>query len=79
MTLDEKKALVADFLAKCNAYADGKLADYRRRLVAASDQETGVLEHKIDQWTTYRAFNIHTLDELEGDTLDAWFVDAPRK
>jgi hypothetical protein len=77
MTLDQKKALVADFLARCNDYAEGKLADYRRRLTAASAEETAVLEHKIAQWTTYRSFNVHTLGELEGDTLDGWFCDLP--
>lgn len=77
MTLDDKKALVADFLVRCNAYADTKLADYRRRLAAAPDADAAlVLQDKIGHWTAYRTFNIHTLGELERDTLDGWFGEC---
>lgn len=76
MTLEEKKALVADFLARCNVYADGKLADYASRLTGAGDADALVLQDKITHWTAYRAFNSHTIAELESDRLDSWFEES---
>jgi hypothetical protein len=72
MTLAEKKATVAQFIAKCNDYADGKLADYRRQLDAASGREALAIADKIGHWTAYRTFNEHTLGELATPKLDAW-------
>lgn len=76
MTLAEKKALVAEFLRRCNGYADGKLGEYRRRLEAASGPAALDLQDKITHWTAYRTFNEHTLDELERRTLDDWFGES---
>lgn len=76
MTLEDKKALVADFLVKCNDYADGKLAEYARRLAATADpDERLALQDKIGHWTAYRCFNLYTIAELDGDRLDAWFAE----
>ena len=72
MNLAEKKAVVVQFLTKCNDYADGKLVDYQRRLVDASGIDALVLQDKIGHWTAYRTFNEHTLGELATTKLDAW-------
>jgi hypothetical protein len=73
MTLPEKKAVVAQFIAKCNDYADVKLVEYRRQLAAASGRDALAIQDKIGHWTAYRAFNEHTLGELATAKLDAWF------
>jgi hypothetical protein len=73
MTLAEKKAVVEQFIAKCNDYASGKLAEYRRELDAASGRDALALQDKIGHWTAYRTFNEHTLAELATRKLDAWF------
>jgi hypothetical protein len=72
MTLAEKKATVVQFITKCNDYADGKLAEYRRQLAAASGREALAIQCKIGRWTAYRTFNEHTLGELATPKLDAW-------
>jgi hypothetical protein len=74
MTLAEKKAAVAQFITKCNDYADGKLAEYGRQLATASGREALAIQDKIGHWTAYRAFNEHTLDELATTKLDAWLA-----
>ena len=79
MTLQEKKALIADFLEKCNRYADAKLAQYQRDLPAAAENDRLVLQDKIVHWTAYRTFNEYTLRELTADTLDDWFGDVTPK
>jgi len=73
MNVAEKKAVVVQFITKCNDYADGKLVDYRRQLDAASAPDALTLQDKIGHWTAYRVFNEHTLDELATAKLDAWF------
>jgi hypothetical protein len=79
MRLAEQKALVADFLGRCNHYADQKLADYRDRLASATDSRQALeLQDKIGHWTAYRAFNEYALEELAGDGLDDWFSAAER-
>jgi hypothetical protein len=72
MTLAEKKATVTRFIAKCNDYADGKLADYRRQLDTASGREALAIQDKISHWMAYRTFNEHTLGELATPQLDSW-------
>jgi hypothetical protein len=74
MNLAEKKAAVVQFIAKCNDYADGKLAEYRRQLAAASGREALAIQDKIGHWTAYRTFNEHTLGELATTKLDAWLA-----
>ena len=74
MDTEAKKAVVADFLAKCNRYADGQLDKYRGQLAQAPPSETLALQDKIGHWTAYRAFNEHALAELTRGELDDWFT-----
>lgn len=69
----EKKAVVADFIARCNAYADAMLARHRAELEHASGMTALGIQDKIGHWTAYRAFNEHTLSELATQRLDDWF------
>jgi hypothetical protein len=73
MNLAEKKAVVVQFITKCNDYADGKLVEYRRQLDAAPARDALAIQDKIGHWAAYRAFNEHTLGELATPKLDAWF------
>jgi hypothetical protein len=75
MTLEEKKRLVAAFLQHCNRYADGKLAEYRTALDGASGWRALELQDKVGHWSAYRAFNEHTIEELETARLDEWFAE----
>jgi hypothetical protein len=72
MNLVEKKAVVVQFIMKCNDYASARLAEYRRQLDAASGADALAIQDKIGHWTAYRAFNEHTLGELATPKLDAW-------
>lgn len=74
MDVTAKKTVVTDFLVRCNAYADGELARYRRALEGATADEAQALEAKIGQWTAYRAFNEHALREVAAGELDDWFA-----
>jgi len=74
MSIAEKKAVVADFLLKCNRYADGQLAKYRAQLDGATSAEALTIQDKLGHWTAYRAFNEHALAELASDELDDWFT-----
>ena len=65
MTLNSKKALVRQFLARCNRYADDKLEGYQAQLNAATGTETLALQDKIGHWTAYRTFNEHAMGELQ--------------
>jgi hypothetical protein len=69
----EKKAVVADFIARCNDYAEAMLARYRAELGSASGMTAVGIQDKIGHWTAYRAFNEHTLGELATARLDDWF------
>ncbi len=73
MTLEEKKAVVGDFLRRCNAYAEEKLTQYARELESAAGPGAEELRSKLRDWSAYRRFNEHALTELEGETLDRWF------
>jgi hypothetical protein len=73
MDVAAKKAVVADFLARCNRYADGQLERYRSDLAAAPAREALAVQDKIGHWTAYRAFNQHALEELARGELDDWF------
>ena len=80
MDIATKKTIVADFLARCNRYADGQLQKYREQLSGASGAtgatgaEALAIQDKIGHWTAYRAFNEHALGELAGRELDDWFA-----
>jgi hypothetical protein len=69
-----KKAVVADFLVRCNRYADDQLDKYRSQLAAASPRDALAVQDKIGHWTAYRAFNAHALEELTRGELDDWFA-----
>jgi hypothetical protein len=69
-----KKAVVADFLARCNRYADGQLDKYRAELAVAPPADALVVQDKIGHWTAYRSFNEHALQELARGELDDWFT-----
>jgi hypothetical protein len=73
MDVAEKKAVVADFLGRCNEYADRMLARYRSELTDARGRAALELQDKIVHWTAYRTFNEHTLGELRTPQLDDWF------
>ena len=74
MNAAAKKAVVADFLARCNRYAEGQLHKYREQLAAAPAGEALAVQDKIGHWTAYRAFNEHALHELARGDLDDWFT-----
>jgi hypothetical protein len=69
-----KKAVVADFLVKCNHYADAQLARYRAELAGSTGAAALTLQDKIGHWTAYRTFNEHALAELATSELDEWFA-----
>ena len=73
MNIAEKKAVVADFIGKCNEYGARQLARYRAELAGATGAEAFAIEQKIGQWTAYLAFNDYTLEELKTAELDDWF------
>ena len=56
-----KKAVVADFLARCNRYADGQLDNIATSSRPRSTGEALAVQDKIGHWTAYRAFNEHAL------------------
>ena len=74
MDLAAKKAVVADFLVKCNRYADAQLERYRAELAVTNGPAALALQDKIGHWTAYRTFNEHALGELETRKLDDWFT-----
>ena len=74
-SVDTRKRIIADFIRRCNAYADNELERYRGRLGEAGGMEALAIQDKIGHWTAYRAFNEHTLTELADGTLDDWFDD----
>jgi hypothetical protein len=73
MELLQKKALIRQFLDRCNRYADDQLRGYRAAFEAATPAEQLALADKIGHWSAYRTFNEHAMAELETDRLDGWF------
>jgi len=59
----DRKAVVADFLAKCIDYANASIERKRQR---------GEVE-LISAWETYIEFTQHSIDEIHSGKLDAWF------
>lgn len=74
MSVADKKAVVADFLLRCNRYADEQLAKYRAQLQDAPATEALALQDKVGHWTAYKAFNERALSELAEGELDDWFA-----
>ena len=77
MNSSDRKAVVADFLERCNRFAEAQLAKYRQQLVTADVETALAIQDKIGHWTAYRAFNAHALAEIGRGELDDWFADAP--
>jgi len=74
MNSADKKAVVADYLQRCNRYAEGQLAKYRQGLETADAAAALTIQDKIGHWTAYRAFNEHALGEIRRGELDDWFA-----
>lgn len=74
MDISAKKTVIADYLLRCNRYAEGQLEKYRAKVTTATAAEALVLQDKIGHWTAYRAFNEHALHEIEAGELDDWFT-----
>lgn len=74
MNSADKKAVVADFLTRCNRYAEDQLAQYRRDLAVADAAAALTIQDEIGHWTVYRAFNEHALAEIDRGELDEWFA-----
>ena len=74
MNSADKKAVVADFLNRCNRYAEGQLAKYRQELEIADAAAALAIQDKIGHWTAYRAFNEYALGEIGRGELDDWFA-----
>jgi hypothetical protein len=74
MNSADKKAVVTDFLQRCNRYAEGQLAKYRQDLGTADADTALTIQDKIGHWTAYRAFNEHALAEIDRGELDDWFA-----
>jgi hypothetical protein len=70
----DKKRVVAEFLAKCNRYADAELTKCRGQLATATGVDALAMQDKILHWTAYRTFNEHALRELDRGELDDWFT-----
>ena len=64
--MTDERAIVAEFLRKCNAYAHASIA---------RKQERGDLE-EVSKWEAYIEFNQHALDEIANGTLDKWFEES---
>jgi hypothetical protein len=71
--LGEKKRLIADFLTRCNDYADAKIAEYVDLAPRLHGSDALQNSDKINHWHAYKAFNEHALRELADTTLDHWF------
>jgi len=67
-----KKAIIVDFLNKCNLYSEQKLLDYERRMNQVEALEQVELTQKKHDWQVYQEFNRHAINELNGDELDDW-------
>jgi hypothetical protein len=74
MTSADKKAVVADYLHRCNRFAEGQLMKYRQDLKTADAAAALAIQDKIGHWTAYRAFNEHALAEIGRGELDDWFA-----
>lgn len=79
MSVEQKKACIVAFLARCNDYADAKLAGYRERAAEATGWQALELQDKIGHWTAYRAFNEYTIEELASGELDEWFAEPEKR
>ncbi|MCH1422769.1 MAG: flavin reductase family protein [Candidatus Poseidoniaceae archaeon] len=63
----DRKAIVLDYLRKCNAYAEKSIS---------RKQERGESE-QTSPWTSYIEFNEHAIEEINNGTLNHWFTPMP--
>ncbi|MFL2949396.1 MAG: flavin reductase family protein [Candidatus Poseidoniaceae archaeon] len=63
----DEKAVIVEYLKKCNSYAEASIA---------RKEERGEVE-EIPSWRSYIEFNEHAIEELGNGKLDAWFTPAP--
>jgi len=76
-SLQEKKAIVINFLNRCNLYAEEKITVYEKELLGNSDSKLIFkLNEKKHSWSSYFKFNNHAIGELKTKRLDAWFLSS---
>lgn len=63
----DRKAVVLDYLKKCNLYAEKSIA---RKLERGEEEETS-------SWKSYIEFNNHAIEEIHNGTLNKWFSPMP--
>lgn len=63
----DRKAVVLEYLNRCNAYAEASIARKKER---GEEQQT-------DSWKSYIEFNDHAIEEIKNGTLDHWFTPLP--
>ena len=68
--------MVHSFMQKCLQWAEEK--EIPKTLAKMDENPDQKLTARLNQWTTYRDFTLHTLRELEDGTLDHWFVSDPK-
>ncbi len=73
ISMQDKKKIIIDFLQKCNGYTEEMLAGYEEVEAGSDSQEALKARQKINDWSSYRDFNVHTIGELNEGTLDSWF------
>jgi len=57
----DRKAIVLDYLRKCNAYAEKSIA---------RKQDRGEVE-QTSSWESYIEFNNHAIEEIQNGTLNS--------
>ena len=62
--MSDDRTAVAEFLRKCNVYAQASIERKRARGE----------EEEITKWESYIEFNEHALEEIANGTLDRWFT-----
>lgn len=75
ISVNEKKAIISDFLEKCNVYSEQMLEKYNSKLSDHSVDDKKVIEEKIQKWLSYQEFNEYALRELKTEELDSWLID----
>lgn len=73
LTIQDKKQLIATFLARCNVYATERIDRHRTELTGSTAWQSMEIQDRIGHWTAYRAFNEYTIQELTTTELDHWF------
>ena len=66
MELEERRALIANFLRKCVTYSNDAIS----RKIARGEEES-----EIAKWETYRDFTDHAVREVLDGDLDDWLEE----